>query len=359
MSKNLFEPLRFRNGIFAPNRLALAALTNSQSHPDGTLSDEELHWLNLRAEGGFGIMTSCAAHVSTLGKGWPGALGIADDSHLPGLTRLAANMHQRKSLALMQIFHGGLRADKSVCGGQPISSSHDEPSGARAATEPELEQVIEDFARAAERAHAANMDGVEIHGAHGYLFTQFLSTTENRRTDRWGGSYENRARLLRKATQAIRARVPAKFIVGVRISPEDGGNARGIDLDESLQLARWLTDDGIDFLHISLWDAFKQSIKRPAEHPLDIFKRVLPTDLPLFTAGHIWDRKDAQQVLDLGADVIALGRAAILNPNWPKDIVDPNWQPQRLPTTAAYLATVGLQPVFINRLRPRPGFMAD
>jgi 2,4-dienoyl-CoA reductase-like NADH-dependent reductase (Old Yellow Enzyme family) len=200
------------------------------------------------------------------------------------------------------------------------------------------------------------MDGIEIHGAHGYLFTQFLSTTENHRTDQWGGSYENRARLLRRTMQAVRARVPKDFIVGVRISPEDGGNARGIDLDESLQLAKWLADDGIDFLHMSLWDAFKPSIKRPTEHPLDIFKRVIPADLPIFAAGHIWDRNDAQKVLDLGADVIALGRSAILNPNWPKDIVDPAWQPKRLPTTPEHLSSVGLQPVFINRLRVRPGF---
>ena len=357
--KNILEPVRFRNGVWAPNRLALAALTNSQSHADSTLSDEELHWLNLRAEGGFGIITSCAAHVSKLGQGWPGALGISDDSQLPGLTRLAHEMHQRKSLALMQIFHGGLRADQTVCGGQPISASDGGPTGARAATEHELEQVIEDFAQAAVRAHAAKMDGIEIHGAHGYLFTQFLSSSENSRTDQWGGSYENRARLLRRTMQAVRARVPKEFVVGVRISPEDGGNARGIDLDESLQLAKWLADDGIDFLHMSLWDAFKPSIKRPAEHPLDIFKRVIPADLPIFAAGHIWDRNDAQKVLDLGADVIALGRSAILNPNWPKDIADPAWQPQRLPTTPEHLQSVGLQPVFINRLRVRPGFFAD
>jgi 2,4-dienoyl-CoA reductase-like NADH-dependent reductase (Old Yellow Enzyme family) len=86
---------------------------------------------------------------------------------------------------------------------------------------------------------------------------------------------------------------------------------------------------------------------------------VIPADLPIFAAGHIWDRKDAQKVLDLGADVIALGRAGILNPNWPKDMTDPNWQPHRLPTTPAHLKSVGLQPVFINRLRVRPGFYAE
>jgi len=357
--KNLFDPIRFRNGIVAPNRIALAALTNSQSHEDGTLSEEELHWLNLRTEGGFGIITTCAAHVSKLGQGWPGALGFCDDHQINGLTRLSNDTHQRGGLLLAQIFHGGLRADKTVCGGRPISSSDGGPDGARATTEQDIQDVIEDFARAAERAHAAKMDGIEIHGAHGYLFTQFLSATENCRVDQWGGSYENRARLLRRVVQAVRSRVPASFVVGVRISTEDGGNARGIDLDESLQLARWLTDDGIDFLHLSLWDSFKMTTKRPAEHALDLFRCVVPTDLPLFAAGQIWDRKDAQKVLDLGADVVALGRSGILNPDWPKKIADASWEPKRLPVTPKYLSEVGLAPVFINRLRIRPGFLDE
>jgi len=357
--KNLFDPIRFRNGIFAPNRIALAALTNSQSHADGTLSDEELHWLNLRTEGGFGIITTCAAHVSKLGQGWPGALGVCSDQQINGLTRLSNDTHERGGLLLAQIFHGGLRADKSVCGGRPISSSDGGPDGARAASEQDILEVIEDFARAAERAYAAKMDGIEIHGAHGYLFSQYPSATENHRVDQWGGSYENRARLLRLVVRAVRSRVPANFIVGVRISPEDGGNARGIDLDESLQLARWLTDDGIDFLHLSLWDSFKMTTKRPTEHALDLFRRVVPTDLPLFAAGQIWDRNGAQAVLDLGADVVALGRSGILNPNWPKQIANTAWEPKRLPVTPQYLSEVGLTPVFINRLRIRPGFLDE
>ena len=355
----LLEPLRFRNGIVSPNRIALAALTNSQSHEDGTLSEDERHWLAMRSAGGFGIVTTCAAHVAKHGQGWPGELGIFDDMHLPGLKILAQDTRACGGLPVVQIYHGGLRADRSVSEGRPWSASDGGPDGARAATEEDIHGVIREFADAAARAHAAGMAGIEIHGAHGYLLTQFLSRVENRRDDDWGGSLQNRARLMREVTRAVRARVPASFVVGIRISPEDAGNARGLDLDENLQLARWLCDDGIDFLHISLPDAFKNLQKRPAEHALQAFRAVVPKDIPLFTAGLIWTRQDAERVLDLGAEVIALGRAAIVNPQWPLRIADPNWQPQRLPVTVAQLRSWGLNPVFVNRLRRREGFIAD
>lgn len=355
----LLEPLRFRNGIVSRNRIALAALTNSQSHEDGTLSDDELHWLAMRSKGGFGIVTTCAAHVSKHGQGWPGELGIFDNRHVPGLTRLAEDTRERGGLPVMQIFHGGLRADRSVSGERPWSASDGGPDGARAATKEDIRSVIRDFAEAAARAYAANMAGVEIHGAHGYLLTQFLSRVENRRDDDWGGSLENRARLMREVTRAVRASVPASFLVGVRISPEDAGNARGLDLDENLQLARWLCDDGLDFLHVSLPDAFKNTRKRPTEHALQAFGAVVPKNIPLFTAGLIWTRQDAERVLDMGADVIALGRAAIVNPEWPLRIANPGWQPQRVPVTAVQLRAWGLNPVFIERMRRREGFVKD
>src|SRR5690606_35508424 len=110
------------------------------------------------------------------------------------------------------------------------------------------------FRDAAVRARRAGFDGVELHGAHGYLLSQFLSATMNRREDAWGGSFENRARLMREVVRAVRAAVPASFLVGVRLSPEDYFTARGLDLDENVTLAGLLADDGMDFLHLSLWD---------------------------------------------------------------------------------------------------------
>jgi len=360
---HILEPVIFRNGAQSKNRVALAAMTNGQSNADGTLGDDELRWLEMRAAGGFGIITTCAAHVSKYGQGWPGELGIFDDAHIPGLKHVAETIYKYGSLPMVQIFHGGLRADQSVSGTQPWSASDAAEAGndsvARAATEADIQGVIADFAEAARRACKAGMAGVEIHGAHGYLLTQFLSRTENRRTDAWGGPLENRARLMREVTRAVRAAVPEQFIVGVRLSPEDNGNARGLDLDENLQLARWLCEDGVDFLHLSLWDYTKNTTKRPERHALQEFKVVVPQDVPIFVAGQIWTQQDGDSAINLGADVIALGRSAIINPDWPRSVADDEWQPQRTPVTADQLRTWGLNDTFIDRMRRRKDFVKD
>src|SRR4051812_44883895 len=122
MSKvDLSSPISFRNGVRAPNRLALAPMTNLLSHDDGSLSDEEQRWLTLRAEGGFGLVSTCASHVALDGQGFEGELGIFDDRLLPGLTRLATALRERGALGLVQIFHGGARAPSKLTGQQPWS----------------------------------------------------------------------------------------------------------------------------------------------------------------------------------------------------------------------------------------------
>ncbi len=355
--KRLLEPVSFQNGVRAKNRVALAAMTNSQSNADGTLADDELRWLEARAAGGFGIVATCAAHVAKDGQGWQGELGVFDDAHLPGLARIASAMHHHEALAFAQIFHGGLRADPSLTGERPWSASETE-GGARAASVADIERVVERFASAALRAHAAGMDGVEIHGAHGYLLTQFLSAVDNRRTDRWGGSLENRARLLREVTRAVRARVPAHFVVGVRLSPEDFGNARGLDLDESLTTAAWLVEDGADFIHLSLWDVGKNSAKRPELHVVPQFRERLGADVPIFVAGKIWTPQDANRMFELGADFVALGRSAIANPDWARRASDPAWEPRRPPLTKEELLARGLSPQFVEYRRQWRGFVA-
>ena len=234
-----------------PNRVALAAMTNQQSHADGTLSDAEYDWLARRADGGFGMLATCAANVSLDGKAWPGELGIDRDEELPGLTRLAARLRVRGGLPIVQIFHGGVRAAQALSGTQVWSAStwqEDKPGfeTPRTATLADLERVIHQFAESAERARRAGFAGVELHGAHGYLLSQFLSSTMNPRTDGWGGDLVGRARLVREATRAVRARCGEGFTVGVRLSLEDFGNARGMDLDDNLQVAAWLAEDGVD-----------------------------------------------------------------------------------------------------------------
>lgn len=361
---DLFSPLRFRNGVTAKNRTWLAPMTNLQSHPDGTLSDAELAWLSLRARGGFGVVETCAAHVSPDGQGWDGEMGIFSDALLPGLTRLSTELRGEGALSIVQLFHGGVRSPSRLTGKQPWSAStwSEESPGfeePRPATDADISGAIEAFAVAASRAHRAGFDGIELHGAHGYLLCQFLSATMNRRVDRWGGpSLENRARLVREVTRAVRAAVPASFVVGVRLSPEDFGNARGLDLDESVQVAKWLVEDGIDFLHLSLWDYTKNTHKRPSEHAVPIFRAAIASDVPIVAAGKVWTRADARALLDKGCDSIGIARSAIINPDWPLRVADPTWQPKLPPITPEELAARAVSPVFARYLERWKGFVA-
>ncbi|MEO7361852.1 MAG: NADH:flavin oxidoreductase [Gemmatimonadaceae bacterium] len=357
MTPSLFSPLEFRTGLTARNRVALAPMTNKQSHEDGTLSDDEFNWLVSRADGGFGLIETCAAHVAKDGQGWPGELGIYDDAHLPGLTRLASALRDRGAASIVQIFHGGVRADQSVSGQQPWSASALE--GARAATDDDIARVIQEFAAAARRAQQAGFDGVELHGAHGYLLTQFLSTAQNERTDTWGGSLENRARLMREVARAVRAATTPNFTVGIRLSPEDFGNAKGLDVDESTQVAQWLADDGIDFIHLSLWRSALNTAKYPDKHPIPIFRTALPRDVAILVAGAVCTRAEAETLLALGADCVALGRSAIINPDWPLRAEHEGWVPQRPPVTIEELLQRGLNPTFANYMRNWKGFVAD
>ncbi len=336
-------------------------MTNLQSHADGTLADEERLWLKSRAEGGFGVIETCAAYVSNDGKAWDGELGIAGDAHAPGLSRLAEELTAHGSTNLVQIFHGGVRASSELTGLPVWSASAVEDGGVRPreATEEDIVNVIAAFRDAAVRAHKAGFQGVELHGAHGYLLCQFLSAVNNVRTDKWGGSWENRARLLRETVRAVRSAVPTSFVVGVRISPENFGQSRGLDLDENLTLAGWLAEDGVDFLHLSLWTATRNTTKRPEMHPIPLFREAVPPDVPLVVAGHIWTRADAEKLLDLGADGVALGRCAIGNPTWPRDIERSDFEPRRPPFTTQELVDRSLSPKFAGYMSKWKGFVVD
>ncbi|HTR53671.1 MAG TPA: NADH:flavin oxidoreductase [Kofleriaceae bacterium] len=353
----LYEPLVFRNGVRARNRTWLAPMTNQMSHADGSLSDDELRWLEMRARGGFGVIETCAAHVSLDGQAWPGELGVYDDRLLPGMRRLACALGAAGALGIVQLFHGGVRASSQLTGEQTWSASAIE--GARDATANDIARVISRFRDAAVRCHAAGFHGIELHGAHGFLFTQFLSTTMNRRGDQWGGTLEGRARLLRDTMRAVRAAVPPSFVVGVRLSPEDHGNAKGIDLDESVEVARWLCDDGADFIHLSLWDWRDNTRKRSDLHAVSLFRSALARDVAIVAAGGVWTREDAEALLDKGASAVAIGRAAIANPEWAANAAIAGWAPRRPPLTKAELLERGLSPGFVEYMRNWKSFVAQ
>lgn len=352
----LFSSVTFASGLSLPHRIALAPMTNMQSHADGTIGDDEMHWLLSRADGGFALVVTCAAHVAKDGQGWSGELGVFDDRHVDGLARLAGRLRDRGAAPFAQLFHGGMRADPAVTREPPWSATASD--GVRAATVDDLARTIEQFGDAAARAMDAGMAGVEIHGAHGYLLTQFLSRTQNLREDAWGGPLENRARLLRAVLRRVRERADPSFTVGVRISPEDFGNAKGLDLDESIQVARWLAEDGADYIHLSLWRSAENTKKRPDAHAVALFRAALPEHVRILVAGQIWTRADAERLLGLGADVVALGRSAIANPDWPMRAREDGWQPTRPPLSVDELRARALSPRFADYMRQWKGFVA-
>ncbi|MCB9559903.1 MAG: NADH:flavin oxidoreductase [Kofleriaceae bacterium] len=363
MTAPLAAPVAFRGGTVCGNHLALAPLTNGQSEDDGVLGDDELRWLTRRAAGGFGLVETCAAHVAEDGKAFDGQLGVWSDRHLPGLTRLATAIAGHGALGVVQLHHGGVRAPSRLTGVQPWSASaftEDKPGfePPRAATDDDLARVIGQFRDAAARSRQAGFAGVELHGAHGYLLSQFLSRTMNLRTDRWGAGLDGRARLLREVTRAVRAVAPPPFVLGVRISAEDFGQAHGLDLDESLQVASWLADDGIDYLHLSLWDVERPTAKRPDELALPLFRAQLPADVRIMVAGKVWTRADAERQLERGADLIAVGRAAIVDPDWPRHVAFGSDEPRRPPLTRDELRAVDVGEKFVTYLQNFRGMVA-
>ncbi len=354
---SLFAPISFTRGPAMKNRFMLAPLTNLQSHPDGTLSDDEFRWLTMRARGGFGATMTCAAHVQAVGQGFPGQLGVFSDAHLDGLTKLAAEIRAHESVGLLQLHHAGMRSPKELIGETPVCPSANEETGARELSLEEVEALAEDFIAAAVRAEHAGFDGVEVHGAHGYVICQFLSAEINQRSDRYGGSLENRARVLFDIVEGIRERCRPDFIVGVRLSPE----RFGIELVEAREVAQRLMREGqIDFLDMSLWDVFKE----PAEEAhagrslLSYFTDLERGDVKLGVAGKIYGAAQARACMEGGVDFVLAGRAAILHHDLPERIrCDENFEMIERPVSREHLRAEGLGEAFVEYMATWKGFV--
>lgn len=355
---NLFQPIHFKSGTSLKNRFMLAPLTNTQSHADGTLSDDEYHWLTMRAKGGFGLTMTCAAHVQAVGQGFPGQLGIFGDNHLPGLTRLAQGIKAEDSLAVVQLHHAGMRSPADLIGQAPLCPSDHVETGATALSTEAVEQLIEDFICAAERAEKAGFDGVEIHGAHGYILAQFLSGTINQRKDQYGGSIENRMRPITEIIDGIRARCRADFLLGLRLSPE----RFDVQLGDIIEVAKLvLAAEKIYFLDMSLWDSFKEPEEEAfkGRSLLSYFTELERGNVALGIAGKLRNPEEINRAMEAGIDFIMLGRAAILHHDFPMQMqADSNFTPVRNPVSADHLRTEGLGEAFITYMSGWKGFVS-
>lgn len=356
---SLFDSVSFAHGPSMKNRFMLAPLTNQQSHVDGTLSDDEYHWLTLRAQGGFGLTMTCASHVQAVGQGFAGQLGCFDDLHLDGLTRLATGIHQHDSVAVVQLHHAGRRSPKDLIGTQPLSAGDDEKMGARAMTTAEVEEMIQAFVDAAVRVEKAGFDGVELHGAHDYLICQFLNAELNTRSDQYGGSFENRQRVLFSIIDGIRASCGSNFHLGVRLSPE----RFGMQTFEIVEVYRRLISESkVDMIDMSLWDVFKTGADEDFadRRIIDIFANEERGSTRLAVAGKLYTAVDMARAIDAGADIVAVGRAAITNHDFPAQTQkNANFTMRELPVPRATLREEGLSDTFIGYMGNWPGFAGE
>lgn len=342
------DVLSFEHGPDWSNRMALAPLTNKQSHRDGSLSTDEIEWLVARAQGGFGLVMTAAAFVSPAGQVWDGQLGVCSAEHDAGLTRLADAIRSNGAASAVQLHHGGRRAERRITGRQVQCPWDDPRHEAVAMTAAEITAVIGDFVAAAVRAQDAGFDGVEVHGAHGYLIGQFLDSTRNHRGDQYGGSFENRLRLLVEVLAGIRAATGLSFQLGLRLSPE----GFGIPLADAQGYAREvLASELLDYLEMSLWDVFSRPRGGDEGLLIDHFVDLPRGGTRLGVAGKVLSTTDVSWCLDRGADFVSVGRGAILQHDFAaRALADRGFVSRPAPVSAAVLTSEKVGPAFIDYL---------
>ncbi len=360
MTISTSNSVKFSCGLEMKNRFMLAPLTNQQSHEDGQLSNEELNWLTMRAKGQFGIVMTCASHVQKGGKGFWGQLGIFSDELIPGHNRLTDKIKEYGSLVVIQLQHAGMRSPAELLNHAPLCPSDNEKTGARGLSLDEVKQLRDDFISAAVRAKKCGYDGAETHGAHGYILTQFLSEDVNKRTDEYGGSLENRSKLLFEVVNGIREVCGSEYLLGVRLSPEKFG----MDLGEIKIIAQRLIDEGnIDFLDLSLWDCFKlpENEKYKSKTMIEHFTELERNNVLLTAAGNLRTGQDVHKALKTGLDFVTIGRSGILHHDFPLKVIEnPEFTPVKTPVSKEYLYEEGVSEKFIQYLLVRfPGFVTE
>jgi len=315
------------------NRVIMAPMTTRLSTVDGFVTDASIAYFCARASGGVGLITVEMASPELEGRHRAHELGIYHDHYVPGLTRLVQSIHACGARASIQLGHAGGHTRKDISGLTPLAPSalpHDVYEVTMQTILPEeisvqrIKQTVQSFVQAAKRAEQAGFDCVEIHGAHGYLLSQFLCPAENIRHDEYGGSIENRLRISLEIIQGIRAALP-KFPMIYRLNVDDYF-PQGLQFEEGLEMAKILASSGIDAIHITAGH-YKStpSAERmipPMIYPEATFAHFAEqvknvVQIPVITVGRLGNPILANQVLEEGkADFIALGRTLLADPDW-------------------------------------------
>jgi 2,4-dienoyl-CoA reductase (NADPH2) len=287
MYPHIFQPLQFRS-LTVKNRIFRSNISGRFDNYDGSGNRARINWELKFARGGVGAIISSFVPVHLRGRIVPNYAMIDKDERIPFWRELGSEVHQHDCRFIMQLSHSGWQRDipgveyekslSSTARSEPVHGFECEQM-----TTAQIKETVQAYAEGARRAREAGLDGVELHGANGYLITQFLSSAINDRTDEYGGVLENRARFVREVVQAIRARVGRDFHLQMKISATEFNNALlrfekpGNTIEDSIRVCQWLRDDGVDAIHVSCGSAFPHPKNPAGDLPVDELRKTYDT----------------------------------------------------------------------------------
>ena len=341
---NLMESFTFKNGVTLRNRVVMAPMTTWASNDDYTVSDEELNYYKKRVTGVGMVITGCT-RVQPNGIGFANEFAAYDDSFIPSLRKLAEATKSGGAQAILQIFHAGNKALPAFTpNGDVVSSSALETEATafapsvtpRELSHDEIMEVIHAFGEMTRRAIEAGFDGVELHGAHGFLLQNFMSPFFNRREDQWGGSLENRLRfpvaVIREIKSVIKKLATKPFTLGYRISPDEPQEG-GLRMQDTYALIERLIEEDVDYVHASLASALssKPVDSQDEKTYLELIVEKANGRIPVLAAGSMVTPDDVASGLDKGLSLAVVGQGLIMNPDWIEKVQ--NGQESEIQTT--------------------------
>ena len=327
---SLFSPFMLTEKIKLRNRIVMAPMTTWSANPDGTISEQELEFYKRRSQNVGLVITGCT-YVTPSGIGFTHEFAAYDDRFINSLEKLAAAAKSGGAPAILQIFHAGNKAIPELVPNNDVisASASNVKSGdfmkrvvqSREMTENEIQETIRAFGDVTKRAIKAGFDGIELHGAHGFLLQNFFSPLFNQRNDRWGGDLEGRMRfplaVLQEVKNVVYEYATKPFAIGYRISPEESVTG-GLRLEDTYKLLDRLISSGISYIHTSLVSI---NDSYPVESPngprtIELILNHIAGRVPVIAAGKIRTPSQAQEAISAGLPLVAIGKGLVINPEW-------------------------------------------
>ena len=327
---SLFSPFMLTEKIKLRNRIVMAPMTTWSANPDGTISEQELEFYKRRSQNVGLVITGCT-YVTPSGIAFTHEFAAYDDRFINSLEKLAAAAKSGGAPAILQIFHAGNKAIPELVPNNDVisASASSVKSGdfmkrvvqSREMTENEIQETIRAFGDVTKRAIKAGFDGVELHGAHGFLLQNFFSPLFNQRNDRWGGDLEGRMRfplaVLQEVKNVVYEYATKPFAIGYRISPEESVTG-GLRIEDTYKLLDRLISSGISYIHTSLVSI---NDSYPVESPngprtIELILNHIAGRVPVIAAGKIRTPSQAQEAISAGLPLVAIGKGLVINPEW-------------------------------------------